>query len=214
MASRFCATVVVAHHVGEGICASSAAASLCRAGPSDVPSTPSDDGLAALYRVWFGQVVRWLRALGAPKADLEDLAQEVFLVTRRRLDDFDGRNTAGWLYRIATGQLRQHRRRYWFQAISRQHDPTELDQLSNARPSAFSEMETRQKVQLLLRLLSRLTEKRRVVFLLFEVLGHDGAEISKILRIPVNTVKTRLHYARKDFSRLLAEHRATNPGAW
>ena len=33
--------------------------------------------------------------------DVEDLTQEVFLVVRRKLSGFDGRNLRGWLYRIA-----------------------------------------------------------------------------------------------------------------
>ncbi|MDP9002566.1 MAG: RNA polymerase sigma factor [Myxococcota bacterium] len=197
--------------IGGGTRASSAAASLCGGDVTGTPRTPSNEGLSDLYRAWFDQVVRWLRALGAPKADLEDLAQEVFLVTRRRLEEFDGRNTAGWLYRIASGQLRQHRRRSWVRALSRHRDASELDELPTARASALSEVETAQRVQLLLQLLSHMSEKRRVVFLLFDVLGHDGGEISNILDVPINTVKTRLHHARKDFSRLLAEHRAIHP---
>ena len=62
---------------------------------------------APLYDEWFEHVARWIRALGAPSGDVEDIAQEVFLVVRRRLRDFDGRNLAGWLYRIASRQVRQ-----------------------------------------------------------------------------------------------------------
>src|SRR5262245_51751774 len=69
---------------------------------------------SSLYDMWFDRVSRWLGALGAPDTDLEDLAQEVFLVVRRRLRDFDGRNVAGWLYRIASRKVGQHRRRRWF----------------------------------------------------------------------------------------------------
>jgi RNA polymerase sigma-70 factor (ECF subfamily) len=163
---------------------------------------------ADLYRVWFVHVVRWLGTLGAPQADIEDLAQEVFLVVRRRLEHFDGRNAAGWLYRIASGQLRQHRRRSIFRAIFTGRDAIELEQIPHDRPSVVSEMETRQKQELLDRILSRMSEKRRAVFLLFEMQGYSGSEIAKILDVPLNTIKTRLYYARKDFVRLLAEHRS------
>src|SRR6185503_9945522 len=60
---------------------------------------------AALYDAWFDRVCCWLSALGAPRAEEEDLAQEVFLVVRRRLRAFDGRNVAGWLYQIARRQV-------------------------------------------------------------------------------------------------------------
>jgi RNA polymerase sigma-70 factor (ECF subfamily) len=159
--------------------------------------------LAAMYRVWFDQVVHWLRALGAPQADLEDLAQEVFLVTRRRLDHFDGRNTAGWLYRIASGQLRQHRRRFWFRALASRSDHG-FDDLPDRRPNALSGIEMIQSVMRLEQILARMSEKRRIVWL-WDVQGYGGREIAQILDVPVNTVKTRLHHARKDFVRLLAE---------
>jgi RNA polymerase sigma-70 factor, ECF subfamily len=168
----------------------------------------SPPSFAYLYRIWFGRVVGWLAILGAPRADIEDLAQEVFLVVRRRLEDFDGRNAAGWLYRIASGQLRQHRRRFLFRALFSGLDPVELDKLPNDRPSALADMETRRKQQLLERLLSRMSEKRRAVFLLCELQGYSGPESSRILRVPVNTIKTRLHHARKDFAKILAAHTA------
>jgi len=50
--------------------------------------------------------------MGASPADIEDLAQEVFLVVRRSLSGFDGRNVQGWLFRIAHRQVLRHRRLY------------------------------------------------------------------------------------------------------
>ena len=153
--------------------------------------------------------MRWLGSLGAPKADIEDLAQDVFLVVRRRLADFDGRNEAGWLYRIASGQVRQHRRRFVFRSLVPSREPIELEEIPHDRPSVLADMETKQKQELLDRILSQMSEKRRVVFLLFEMQGYSGSEIAGLLDVPVNTIKTRLFHARKDFVRLLAEHRGT-----
>src|SRR6185312_2002173 len=38
-----------------------------------------------IYERWFDDVVGWLYALGAPMSETEDLAQEIFLVVRRKL---------------------------------------------------------------------------------------------------------------------------------
>ena len=173
-----------------------------RAAGDPCPSLPS------LYRVWFTPVVQWLRALGAPQADLEDLAQEVFLVSRRRLEDFDGRNTAGWLYRIACGQLRQHRRRFWFQALTPRNEQA-LDEVLDDRPSALAEIDAAQRLERLARILGPMSGSRRSVFLLRAVDGYRLDEISVLLDIPINTVKTRLYRARKEFAKLLAEHAAS-----
>ena len=97
-----------------------------------VVSAPGELGFAALYDQWFDDVLRWLRALGAPSADSEDLAQEVFLVVRRRLHAFDGRNPAGWLYRIASRQVSAHRRRRWFRSVLARRPDIELDELPDA----------------------------------------------------------------------------------
>src|SRR4051812_32035865 len=72
---------------------------------------------AAVYRLHFADVCRWLRAFGIPASDREDIAQEVFLIVERKLAGFDGTNLAGWLYRITGYQARNHRRMAWFRNL-------------------------------------------------------------------------------------------------
>jgi RNA polymerase sigma-70 factor (ECF subfamily) len=169
---------------------------------------PSLD-FSSLYDAWFDRVSRWLGALGAPDTDREDLAQEVFLVVRRRLRAFDGRNVAGWLYRIASRKVGQHRRRRWISTLFAPRHAINVNDLPHGGQSAIAELETKEKRQLLERLLARMSERRRSVFVLFEVEGYAGDEIADMLDVPVNTVWTRLHHARKDFYELLAQHRRT-----
>ncbi len=160
---------------------------------------------ATLYDAWFEHVSRWLLALGAPTADTEDLAQEVFMVVRRRLCDFDGRNVAGWLYRIASRQVWQHRRRRWVQRVFSSAQRVNINEVPDGRAGAVAALETQEKRQLLERIVAKMSEKRRVVFMLFEVEGYSGEEIADTLDVPINTVWTRLHHARKDFFALLAQ---------
>ena len=162
---------------------------------------------SSIYDDWFDHVARWLGALGVPDVDREDLAQEVFLVVRRRLCDFDGRNVAGWLYRIASNKAGQHRRLSWMKVIFSSERSPEIDDLPFEGTSVLANIETKEKVLLLERLLSKMNERRRHVFFLFEVEGHSGEEIADMLDVPMNTVWTRLHHARKDFFELLAKHR-------
>jgi RNA polymerase sigma-70 factor, ECF subfamily len=44
---------------------------------------------------------------------------------------------------------------------------------------------------------------------LHEIEGRDLAEIAEIVDAPIITVRTRLHYARKEFYRRIAEEDAT-----
>jgi len=73
--------------------------------------------------------------------------------------------------------------------------------------SPIAALETREKQRVLELLLSKMSEKRRVAFVLFEIEGYGGEEIADILDIPINTVWTRLHHARKDFFALVAQYR-------
>jgi RNA polymerase sigma-70 factor (ECF subfamily) len=159
-----------------------------------------------IYERWFGDVVRWLYALGVPGSDTEDLAQEIFLVVQRKLHRFDGGNLAGWLYRIAQLTVRDHRRRAWFKNLTIRR--RELDvgaDLTTPGPAArYEEAENRRIVQTLV---SRMSEKLRTAFVLFEIEGYSGEEIARIQDVPLGTVWTRLHLARKEFWKLLAKQR-------
>ncbi|HVV48607.1 MAG TPA: sigma-70 family RNA polymerase sigma factor [Polyangia bacterium] len=158
-----------------------------------------------VYERWFDDVVRWLYALGVPMSDTEDLAQEIFLVVRRNLPRFDGGNMAGWLYRIAQLTVRDHRRRAWFKNLVVRRQEVDLSQMPHAAANPaqrYEEAETRRQLQ---RLVQKMSEKLRTTFVLFEIEGYSGDEIARIQDIPLGTVWTRLHKARKEFWRLVKE---------
>jgi RNA polymerase sigma-70 factor (ECF subfamily) len=160
-----------------------------------------------VYLAWFDAVVRWVRAIGGLAGDEEDLAQEVFLVVRRRLPGFDGRNLPGWLYGIAARTVRDRRRRAWFRNLWRRRATQPLEALSSSAPGPAEIMERAEARRLLARLLGRLSEKRRTVYVLFEIEGLSGPEIAAAQGIPVKTVWTRLHHARRDLAAQLARLR-------
>jgi len=160
-----------------------------------------------IYGTWFHEVARWVRAFGGLNGDIEDLTQEVFLVVRRKLASFDGRNLSGWLYRLAQRTVRDYRRRAWFRrVIWGQRDGQErVCVATDADPSQI--LERREAERALSSILSDMSDVRRTAFLLFEVEGYSGEEIAELEGIPVNTVWTRLHHARKDFLRLVQKAR-------
>ena len=49
------------------------------------------------------------------------------------------------------------------------------------------------------RILDEIPPKKRMVFILHEIEGREPKEIAGIVGAPVLTVRTRLHYARKEF---------------
>jgi RNA polymerase sigma-70 factor (ECF subfamily) len=169
-----------------------------------------DARFSAIYEAWFDDVTRWLYALGVPSSDTEDLAQEIFLVVRRKLDRFDGGNLAGWLYRIAQLTVRDHRRRAWFKNLTQRRQEVDLADLppqiaahpTHSPAQSYEEAENRQRLQALV---AKMSEKLRTTFVLFEIEGYSGEEIAELQDVPLGTVWTRLHHARKAFWKLVRQ---------
>jgi RNA polymerase sigma-70 factor (ECF subfamily) len=160
-------------------------------------AAPPELSFEALYAQWFDDVSRWVRALGARDADRDDLVQDIFMVVHRRLADFDGQNVAGWLYRIAGRKVRDHRRLLWVKHLFGTKSTPLVEATLTTRHSALDELETKQKRELLERLLEKLNADQRAAFVLFEIEGNSGEEIARLQGVPINTVWARIHKARK-----------------
>jgi RNA polymerase sigma-70 factor (ECF subfamily) len=183
----------------------------CR--PTLDSQAPRSEAFEEIYRQWFRAVCTWIRAMGGPDADQDDIAQDVFLVVRRRLADFDGANLPGWLYRITQHQVRDFRRRAWFRHIFSRRNPGEMDSLAHGAANPATALEQKEGERMLYALLNKIRESRRLTFVLYEIEGLSGEEIARIQGIPLGTVWTRLHHARRDFFALAAKlHRSIAHG--
>jgi RNA polymerase sigma-70 factor (ECF subfamily) len=159
--------------------------------------------LAALYQTWFRPVYRWIRALGGPGIDAEDIAQEVFIVVQRQLARFDGGNLAGWLYRIVQFQVRDHQQRAWFRNVFSRPRNVVLDQLVSPAEDQADQLERKEREMYLYELVNQLNPAWRDALLLFEVAGMTGEEIASLQGIPAATVRTHLSRARKEIIELM-----------
>ena len=166
------------------------------AGSSEPPVGAAPPEFDALYEEWFDEVARWIRAMGGPEADREDLVQDVFLVVYRRLPDFDGKNVAGWLYQIARRRVRDFRRLFWVKHLFGPSVPL-TDNLAKPGPNPADSLETKEKGQQLDEMLRALNPDQRAAFVLCEVEQRTSREVGEILAVPQETVRTRLFHARK-----------------
>jgi RNA polymerase sigma-70 factor, ECF subfamily len=126
-------------------------------------------------------------------SDAEDVAQEAMLQAYRRFERLHDRSRfRAWLvriaFRLALDQARSSRRReqremLWAIALPR---PTAEDL------AASGEFERR-----LDEAMETLPEKFRLVLLLSAIDGHSLEEVAELLQVPLGTVKSRLHSARK-----------------
>jgi RNA polymerase sigma-70 factor (ECF subfamily) len=172
---------------------------------------PAPTDFQRVYLGYFQRVSHWVRAFGGLDADIDDLTQEVFLVVQRKLDSFAGPSMAAWLYGIARKTVSDHRRRAWLRRWLRSSDVDELETRATHGDPAES-LERREARRLVATILNEMSAVRRSTFVLFEIEGYSGEEIAELEQVPVNTVYTRLHHARKDFFRLMAAHQARDTG--
>jgi RNA polymerase sigma-70 factor, ECF subfamily len=147
-----------------------------------------------------------LRMTGNP-ADAEDLVQETYLRAFRSINQFKpGTNLRAWLFKIQTNSfINDYRKRV------RRPRNTSLDDVeeyylyshlveSGVQPSAsITEDEILAQIDDadVFRALDELQDNYRQVVLLADVEGFAYREIAEILDIPVGTVMSRLHRARK-----------------
>jgi RNA polymerase sigma-70 factor (ECF subfamily) len=166
--------------------------------------------LATVYEAYFRYVWRCLRSLGVRDSQLEDALQDVFIVVQRRLPEFDGRAAVRtWLYAIALRVARKYRERARREPASldaaREVDP-ELSTLPDASGDQEHESE---RLVLARRALSALDDDKREIFVLARVEQMSAPEIANVLRIPLNTVYSRLRTARLAFEAEIARLRGS-----
>jgi RNA polymerase sigma factor (sigma-70 family) len=75
-------------------------------------------------------------------------------------------------------------------------------------PAPDAEVDRRLRTRAFLRLLDKLGDKKRTVFVLHELEGVPPQEIAEIVGAPVLTVRTRLFYARRELEAMIAQEPA------
>jgi RNA polymerase sigma-70 factor, ECF subfamily len=165
-----------------------------------------------IYRAWFRPVTRWLPAMGVPRGDVEDVAQEVFMIARARLASFDGEHVAAWLYAISLRTASNHRRLAWVRRLFFcDDDSVRTKPVARETPESLSEQ--RQLVAIGEQLLADMSDKLRRAFVLFELEGYTGEEIAELEKIPLATVFTRVHNALRQFEQRAARARKEHSGS-
>ncbi|HET9226210.1 MAG TPA: sigma-70 family RNA polymerase sigma factor [Thermoanaerobaculia bacterium] len=151
-------------------------------------------------------------------ATAEDLSQEAFVKAYRSLRTYDAsRKLSSWLFKIAHNTAIDHLRRHTPETVSLEAPQDEegrgglaavLSDDSAEDPAAAAER--RDMARSLERAISRLRPEYREAVVLFYLEGASYQEICDATGLPLGTVKTNLHRARKE---LAAEMSALGWGA-
>jgi RNA polymerase sigma-70 factor (ECF subfamily) len=161
-----------------------------------VSTSAAQSGLTAqaIFRDHAGFVLRVVRRLGVAPRDVEDVAQEVFVVVHRKLDTFTGESSVRtWLFGIASRVASDHRRRAYVQRENLEAEPPAVN-IDAQQAEDFHQRELRKNLD---RALDELDEAKRAVFVLYEMEGVPMTEIAESLGCPLPTAYSRLREARE-----------------
>lgn len=155
--------------------------------------------LGELYDRHQDSIRRFVSRATANADDVDDLVHATFLTAADSAARYDGRPVSrAWLIGISVRLLR--RRRYslgrWFAVLS------SLGSLGPTSSDPRAKLHARFDLD---RTLGKISEAKRITLVLAEVEGLSCPEIAEILSIPIGTVWTRLHAARRELRALLEE---------
>ncbi|WP_417440025.1 RNA polymerase sigma factor [Idiomarina abyssalis] len=147
------------------------------------------DAFQRLYYRHIKQVYGLVLRLCADKAFADDLVQEVFVQLWQKLGSFRGESKfSSWLYRVTTNicltEIRKQKR--WFSRFT-------SDSKETSEPINEGNLDVSQLDKLIL----KLPEQTRQVFVLHALQGESHQQIADWLGIAPGTSKAQFHRARK-----------------
>lgn len=178
--------------------------------PRDAPAASDPDlmlrladgesgALGELYDRHQARIRRFVARATSDAEDVDDLVHATFLAAAQTAARYDGRPSCHpWLVGIAAHLLRRRHR-----ALGRLLSV--LWSFTGTRATAADPRPALQARNDVERALALLSEPKRVTILMAEVEGLSCQEIATALQVPVGTVWTRLHAARRELRRALGE---------
>ncbi len=150
------------------------------------------------FSLEFDYLCRTLQRLGVREADIEDLAHEIFLILRRKWNEYDpNRPLRPYLFGIAFRVAARHRRR------QSREVPGDLPEIADPAAQPDQLLSAAEARALVLRALERIALPRRAVFVMHDLDETPMRLIAETLNIPLFTAYSRLRKARKEFERAI-----------
>lgn len=157
-----------------------------------------DAAVAQLYRLYARPILGWVLRLGGPYLDHEDVAQEVFLRAIELLPRY--RREAplrSFLFGVTRRVVANARRRATLRRFLGLDTLPDLSSGAAGSDETLDQLRRRRQVQLAL---ETLPTHHREVLVLVDLEERSAIEAAELLGIPVGTVYSRLHHARRSFT--------------
>jgi len=144
-----------------------------------------------LLNLYKGRIFSYILRLIKNYDDAEELTFETFIKFFKSVNSYDpSRSLSSWLFTIAHNLvidfLRKNKIEYEY-----------IDEMQSTQIDFFDKIEKEKKLKAIERALEELAPLDKEIVILFHKEELSYQEISDILKIPVTTIKTRLHRARR-----------------
>jgi len=151
-----------------------------------------------IYKAFSSTVYTVALGVTRDSRDAEEVTQDVFIKVFRGLKRFNfGSSLGTWIYRItmntSINSYRSGAKRRAYGVVN--YDEIK-DSIPDARNASKEEIERSHAADSVDRILKDLSPEYRACVVLREIEGLDYKEMAEVLRIPLNTVRSRLKRAR------------------
>ncbi len=156
-------------------------------------------------RITYKKLWSYIYRLCRDEEMAREIMNEVYLEVWKRADGFRGDSKViTWLLKVARnltlGAIKKQSREVFIDDVDERNQT-----LTVSTEDPISELESKELAEILLKAMDRLSSAHREILDLVFLQGLRYAEIAKLLGIPVNTVKTRVFYAKKRLLDILTQ---------
>jgi len=158
------------------------------------------DAFRDLYLRYHRRLARFLTRLTHAREDAEEIINDTLWIVWQRAGDFrNASRVSTWIMGIA------YRRALKLFRRAATHARAMTLEIAEGEPTASDALEAAFDRRLLERGLAQLPLEQRLVLEFTYYLDHSCEEIADIMECPVNTVKTRMFYAKKKLQEVLEQ---------
>ena len=131
----------------------------------------------------------------------KDCFQNTFIKLYKSFKHFhDSEHLKAWLLRVARNECNDYHRTFWNKNVSIGLDREKLERVKN---DSVNKIQFDSDTENLVKALRKLSLKYREVLVLYYYQEYSTKEISDILQLSVNTVKSRLQRGREKLAKII-----------
>ena len=165
----------------------------------------------ALFRAHAQFVASFLYRFGAPPQDIDDMVQDVFMVAHRKGGYVLGpAQPRTWLAAIAINVAQTSRRARTRRARNVPSASEDAIERAASAANPHQDLENRHAIECVQRALEDLPLEHRAAFILYEIEGESCESIAAQWEVPIGTVYSRLHSARRKLLEAYEERGASS----